>query len=90
MAVALHGHVKIGTFPRSADLGLIEARSWLVLYAHAEPFPRSADLGLIEAMIHAKLVRDKIPFPRSADLGLIEAVPSEFRAYGVGVISEIS
>ncbi len=45
-------------FPRSADLGLIEAKKTGVAVVRVEPFPRSADLGLIEAQKHyAQLLR---------------------------------
>ncbi len=36
-------------FPRSADLGLIEALLDLLRLRNIQTFPRSADLGLIEA-----------------------------------------
>ena len=70
---ALHLAALIGTFPRSIDRGLIEARAISDCGSPHAVFPRSIDRGLIEALLNSWHRGRKLAFPRSADRGLIEA-----------------
>ena len=69
--------VRLWTFPRSIDRGLIEAPVPRTVPDSRDAFPRSIDRGLIEAWMPWWPSSRSPSFPRSIDRGLIEAEGSQ-------------